>query len=121
MGQLDLQLDTTGVYTATYKCTDASLNEDIKTRDFHVLDNGKPIIRVTGQRTVTIEATSYTYEDEGAVCTDTIDGTLKEIVGGDGVDHRRRPARSWHCHPHGLGNGHYVISFGSATSPATTP
>ena len=65
---------------------------------------------------MTIEATlAYTYVDDGAVCTDTVDGVLSNgvVVGGDNVDIGvNGPVTTGTvAKKHGLGAGNYVIQY----------
>jgi hypothetical protein len=75
-------------YHIKYTCTDPSSNQVSKCRTIIVEDKSKPIITIIGSDAKTYEATRDTqYIDEGATCSDNVDGLIPENVevGGDVV------------------------------------
>ena len=65
-------------YTVTYTCTDSSGNTSTATRTVTVEpDRDQPTIVLNGRNPLTqTVATTGTYTDAGATCTDTTDGTI---------------------------------------------
>ena len=84
-------VDTTqvGTYAVTYSCTDAANNSAIQvTRTVTVEaapDTTPPTLSITGNTSVTISV-GTTYNDEGAICEDAVDGTIIPTVVSDTVD-----------------------------------
>lgn len=65
-----------GSYTVTYDVVDSKgLAADRVTRTVQVVDTTKPVLTLSGQATVTIEAGS-TYTDAGATATDNYEGNI---------------------------------------------
>jgi hypothetical protein len=82
------QLMQPSTYHIKYTCTDASSNSVSKCRTIKVEDAKKPIVTVIGFDLKTFEATTDgQYIDEGATCSDQVDGNIPENVevGGDVV------------------------------------
>jgi len=70
-----------GEYIRTYSCTDGCENPSTETRTFVVEDCGKPAITIQGESSLTYEAThDIEYTDQGATCTDWVDGQLSHAV-----------------------------------------
>jgi len=70
-----------GTYVLKYTCTDASLHETVKSRTVINEDKTKPVIRILGQDLMTLEAThDGNYVDDGATCSDQVDGMISENV-----------------------------------------
>ena len=82
-------LDTPGRYTLLYSCTNsAQISASKLTRTVTVVDTSCPTCTVRGASTQTMEA-SFPYTDDGATCTDSLDGDLTASVStppGDKVD-----------------------------------
>ncbi|RKN11257.1 DUF5011 domain-containing protein [Aquimarina sp. BL5] len=65
-----------GVYTVTYNVNDAAGNDAVEvTREVTVVDTTVPVISLTGDAAVTVEAGS-TYADAGATASDSLDGDI---------------------------------------------
>ena len=65
-----------GVYTVTYNVSDAAGNDAVEvTREVTVADTTAPVISLTGDAAVTVEAGS-TYADAGATASDSLDGDI---------------------------------------------
>ncbi|MBQ4820921.1 immunoglobulin-like domain-containing protein [Aquimarina sp. MMG016] len=77
----------TGVYTVTYNVSDAAGNDATEvTREVTVSDTTVPVISLTGDAAVTVEAGS-TYSDAGATASDSLDGDITaDIVTVNPVD-----------------------------------
>ena len=82
---------TAGTYAVTYACADAAGNQaDPVSRTVIVEaapvvpDTTAPVITLAGPASVTITV-GATYDDEGAACTDDVDGTI-EPTSTDNVD-----------------------------------
>jgi hypothetical protein len=92
-GDVVPSLDTSALmmpntYHVKYVCTDAATNSVNKCRTIIVEDHKKPIITIIGSDAKTFEATRDSeYIDEGATCSDEVDGLIPENVevGGDVV------------------------------------
>merc|ERR1712100_268040 len=83
MGSGDVvNLSKVGSYTITYNCKDSAGNAaPTLSRYVHVAQTSCPTCVITGKDELTHEA-SFPYTDQGAVCTDIIDGTVTaETVG----------------------------------------
>ena len=74
-----------GSYTVTYSCVDAATNTVTVSRTVIVEDTTPPELTLTGSSSVTIEA-GDSYSDDGAECTDTVDGTITPTKTFDNVD-----------------------------------
>ncbi|MBW1296398.1 immunoglobulin-like domain-containing protein [Aquimarina litoralis] len=69
-----------GVYTVTYNVSDAAGNAAIEvTREVTVADTTIPVISLTGDATVTVEA-GTTYSDAGATASDSLDGDITAAI-----------------------------------------
>jgi len=69
-----VNLTREGVYVITYSCADsAGYEANQKTRTVYVTDCNCPTCTMTGDNTITREA-SFPYDDEGGWCTDDLDG-----------------------------------------------
>ncbi len=65
-----------GVYIVTYNVSDAAGNDAVEvTREVTVSDTTIPVITLTGDATVTVEA-GTTYSDLGAMASDSFDGDI---------------------------------------------
>ncbi len=75
--------DTTpGAYTLTYNVTDSAGNAAISvTRTVNVVDTSVPVITLTGDAVITVEA-GTTFSDPGTTIIDNVDTGLKVIVTG---------------------------------------
>jgi len=77
---------TVGVYTRTYTCCDAANAGQAahcvtQERKFTVQDQTAPIIHIVGEGHITVEAThDASYTDQGATCTDYVDGPIDGSV-----------------------------------------
>jgi len=81
-----VNLSKVGAYTITYNCKDSAGNTaPTLSRKVHVKQTSCPTCVITGADTHEQEA-SFPYTDEGALCTDIIDGRVDTITGGDTVD-----------------------------------
>jgi hypothetical protein len=70
-----------GTYVLKYTCSDISGHETIKERTVINEDKTKPVIRILGQDLMTLEAThDGNYVDDGATCSDQVDGMISENV-----------------------------------------
>jgi hypothetical protein len=70
-----------GTYVLKYTCKDASDHETVKMRTVVNEDKTKPVIRILGQDLMTLEAThDGNYVDDGATCSDQVDGMISENV-----------------------------------------
>ena len=70
-----------GTYVLKYTCKDASDHETVKERTVINEDKTKPVIRILGQDLMTLEAThDGNYVDDGATCSDQVDGMISENV-----------------------------------------
>jgi hypothetical protein len=70
-----------GTYVLKYTCSDASGHETVKERTVINEDKTKPVIRILGQDLMTLEAThDGNYVDDGATCSDQVDGMISENV-----------------------------------------
>eukprot|EP00051_Salpingoeca_urceolata_P026487 m.477476 g.477476 ORF g.477476 m.477476 type:complete len:4581 (-) comp20853_c0_seq1:124-13866(-) len=83
-------LDTVnpGSYQITYTCTDAAGNVGMATRAIHVIDTQQPVITMTGDSPVVLEAGSV-YNDAGATAADVAgdtDLTNDIVVAGADLD-----------------------------------
>ncbi|MBW1298604.1 immunoglobulin-like domain-containing protein [Aquimarina litoralis] len=78
---------TLGVYIITYNVSDAAGNAAVQvTREVRVSDTTVPVITLTGNATVTVEAGTI-YTDAGATATDSVDGDITaDIVVVNPVD-----------------------------------
>jgi len=71
-----------GTYTVKYTCTDKSLNEaPEQKRTIFIEDHKIPIITVLGSQEMSLEATNEgNYVDDGATCSDQVDGMISQNV-----------------------------------------
>ncbi|MBI1321131.1 MAG: DUF5011 domain-containing protein [Candidatus Hydrogenedens sp.] len=75
-----------GAYTLTYDVSDTAGNAATTvTRTVNVVDTTAPVITLNGANPETVEC-GGTYVDAGATATDTCDGTITPVAGGDTVD-----------------------------------
>ena len=81
----DVDTSQVGSYTVTYSCADAATNTVTVSRTVIVEDTTPPELTLTGSSSVTIEA-GDSYSDDGAECTDTVDGTITPTKTFDNVD-----------------------------------
>ena len=78
--------NTLGTYIVKYNYTDSAGNIAAEaTRTVNVVDITKPIITLNGEEIITIE-NGETYNEQGAVWNDNVDGTGLPIVSGDTVN-----------------------------------
>lgn len=87
-------LATTGVLLLRYTCTDNADNVDHACRTVYNQDHSLPILNYGGDQglTVTRQAShNLTYIDQGATCSDAVDGQINGnvIIRGDIVDLRQ--------------------------------
>jgi len=74
---------TAGAYSVKYSCTDKSSSEHVTTdcRIIQNVDHTKPIIQILGSDHMILEAThSGNYIDDGATCSDQVDGVISQNV-----------------------------------------
>jgi hypothetical protein len=70
-----------GTYVVKYHCQDKSGNEVSKFQTIYNEDHIIPIIHILGHPHMVLEATTTgNYVDDGAVCTDQIDGMISQNV-----------------------------------------
>ena len=81
----DVDTSQVGSYTVTYSCADAATNTVTVSRTVIVEDTTPPELTLTGSSSVTIEG-GDPYSDDGAECTDTVDGTITPTKTFDDVD-----------------------------------
>src|SRR5450830_854238 len=78
--------NTLGTYIVKYNYTNSAGNIAAElARTVNVVDITKPIITLNGEETITIE-NEETYNEQGAVWNDNVDGTGLAIVSGDTVN-----------------------------------
>ena len=71
-----------GTYMVTYSCTDAAGNAATEvSRTVIVKDTTPPVITLEGDNSVTITV-GATYTDDGATCTDGVDGSITPTPSG---------------------------------------
>jgi hypothetical protein len=73
-----------GTYEITYDCVNPApwkVSAVQKTRTVKVQDTTKPVCKLEGVESVTVEA-SFPYSDDSASCVDSIDGTLRVVASG---------------------------------------
>jgi hypothetical protein len=89
----DLDITAVGDYVRKYTCTDAELNSVSTERTFTIVDQEAPIIDLMGPEVRTLEASlTEEYLDDGATCSDHVDGVLSHAVEVSGsVVNRRVP------------------------------
>merc|ERR1719506_3379347 len=76
-----VNLSKVGSYTITYNCKDSAGNAaPTLSRNVHVAQTSCPTCQITGEFNELKHEASFPYTDEGAVCTDIIDGTVKTHV-----------------------------------------
>jgi hypothetical protein len=76
-----VNLSKVGSYTITYNCKDSAGNAaPTLNRNVNVAQTSCPTCKITGEFTELKHEASFPYTDEGAVCTDIIDGTVKTHV-----------------------------------------
>ena len=82
-----------GTYTILYNCRDTAGNEATQVkRQVTVVDTTPPVIKRNGSKTIYVEANREgTYTDQGATCSDSLDGRIDAAVevSGDIVDMRQ--------------------------------
>ena len=77
---------TLGTYEVTYNFTDSNNNVAIEvTRTVTVIDTTAPVITLTGDADITIQAGSL-YTDQGAIFSDNLDTTGTITIVGDTID-----------------------------------
>jgi len=72
-----------GHYVKTYHCNDTEGNSNYLTRTYIVQDRQQPIIDIEGDEDLTLEAKgpgNTEYTDDGATCTDYVDGDISHAV-----------------------------------------
>jgi Bacterial surface protein, Ig-like domain/Bacterial Ig-like domain (group 3)/HYR domain len=77
----NLDLNTPGTYTLTYKAKDSSGNEGTATRTVVVLDGEPPVVTLNGDVTVTVECHGA-FVDPGATALDACAGPVPVTVTG---------------------------------------
>ena len=81
-----VDVNTLGTYTVNYNVTDTNGNVATQvTRTVNIVDTTAPVITLTGDAEVTLEAGS-TYNELGATFTDNYDQDGNATIGGDAVD-----------------------------------
>ncbi len=82
----DLDMGFTGIYYITYSVTDAGGNKAIPvTRVVYVVrDQNKPVIKLNGSDTVTVEVFA-SYTEDGATATDNKDGNISNSISIEGT------------------------------------
>jgi hypothetical protein len=76
-----VNLSKVGSYTITYNCKDSAGNAaPTLNRNVNVAQTSCPTCQITGEFNELKHEASFPYTDEGAVCTDIIDGTVKTHV-----------------------------------------
>jgi hypothetical protein len=69
-------LNVTGTHEVVYTCQDSAANSaPPATRTVVIEDSTCPVCTASGDLAITVEA-SFPYTDAGAVCSDTVDGTV---------------------------------------------
>jgi hypothetical protein len=72
---------TAGDYSVKYVCTDKSAHTDTTCRTIRNVDHTKPVIQILGSDSMTLEATHEgNYIDDGATCSDQVDGVISQNV-----------------------------------------
>ena len=72
---------TAGDYSVKYVCTDALSHTDTTCRTIRNVDHTKPVIQILGSDSMTLEATHEgNYIDDGATCSDQVDGVISQNV-----------------------------------------
>jgi len=72
---------TAGDYSVKYVCTDKSSHTDTTCRTIRNVDHTKPVIQILGSDSMTLEATHEgNYIDDGATCSDQVDGVISQNV-----------------------------------------
>jgi len=72
---------TAGDYSVKYVCTDATGLTDATCRTIRNVDHTKPVIQILGSDSMTLEATHEgNYIDDGATCSDQVDGVISQNV-----------------------------------------
>ena len=74
-----------GEYTVIYTATDFSGNVGTNTRTVSVIDTIPPIVTITGDNPMHVEA-GTNYSEQGATAQDNFDGVVPVTIGGDTVD-----------------------------------
>ncbi|EGW53319.1 beta strand repeat-containing protein [Candidatus Endoriftia persephonae] len=67
---------TVGSYTLTYTVTDAAGNSATQTRTVNVTETTAPVITITGDNPLALEAGTTAYSDPGASANDNVDGDI---------------------------------------------
>jgi hypothetical protein len=81
-----------GSYVKKYTVVDANQNSASVARTYVVVDNKVPIISVTGADSLTFEASSTAkYTDQGATCSDYVDGELTNAIVATGSADLSKP------------------------------
>jgi hypothetical protein len=72
---------TAGDYSVKYVCTDGAGLTDATCRTIRNVDHTKPVIQILGSDSMTLEATHEgNYIDDGATCSDQVDGVISQNV-----------------------------------------
>merc|ERR1711988_1801768 len=72
---------TAGDYSVKYVCTDGADLAATTCRTIRNVDHTKPVIQVLGSNEMTLEATHEgNYIDDGATCSDQVDGVISQNV-----------------------------------------
>ncbi|MCP3691956.1 MAG: DUF5011 domain-containing protein, partial [Planctomycetaceae bacterium] len=81
-----VNLRNPGTYIIRYDCQDAAGNEAAEViRTVHVKDTLPPVITLSGNDTLDIEA-GFPYEEPGANAEDSLDGNVDVVIDHSGVD-----------------------------------
>lgn len=91
-GREKVNTKVVGKYLITYTTTDSHGNKGTATRTINVVDTVKPVIKLNGLSTVTVNV-GESYNEEGATATDNYYGNLtsKIVIGGDKIDSTTLP------------------------------
>ena len=82
-----VNMEVTGDYSVTYTVDDAAGNAATPVvRTVTVRDPTAPVITLTGDAAVTLDASNATYTELEATATDNYDASVTVIIGGDTVN-----------------------------------
>jgi hypothetical protein len=72
--------NTPGDYTLTYTVSDAAGNSATQTRRVNVIESTPPVITLSGDNPLTLEAGPAAYSDPGASANDNVDGDVSANI-----------------------------------------
>ena len=125
----DIDFRQPGQYSVTYSCTDAAGNNAVQViRTVNVeagTDTTSPVITLTGSSSVTIHIGASSYNDQGAICLDNVDGAITPTPIND-IDFRQPGQYSvtYSCTDAAGNNAVQVIrtvNVGAGTDDTTPP